>query len=175
MAASITPRVANFAAAKGQPAVIAILRGQGFKQRFPNQSRASAMNAKKTLSARDFMSDHLVTFLPDMRVLDAIHLLVEKQISGAPVVDARGNLVGILTERDCIAEVLGARYHGQSAGLVKEFMSRDVESVETDTSLVDIAKNFVDSKYRRYPVMDNNRLVGIISRRDILRAVLDLS
>ena len=121
------------------------------------------------------MSDHVMTLSPDMSVLDAIHLLVEKQISGAPVVDGQGNLVGILTERDCIAEVLGARYHGQSAGLVQEFMSRDVESVEADTSLVDIAKNFVDSKYRRYPVMDNNRLVGIISRRDILRAVLELS
>ncbi len=121
------------------------------------------------------MSDHLMTFLPEMRVLDAIHLLVEKQISGAPVVDTHGNLVGILTERDCIAEALNSRYHGQSAALVKEFMSRDIETVEADTSLVDIAQRFVDSKYRRYPVMDNNRLVGLISRRDILKAVLKLS
>lgn len=133
------------------------------------------MNQAKKLRARDFMTAHLVTFSPDMDLLDAIHALVEKRISGAPVVDEQGNLIGILTERDCLERVLVATYHGEAAGPVKEVMSRDVKSVSADTSLMDIAKTFVGTKYRRYPVMDDNRLVGILSRRDMLRAVLELS
>ena len=136
---------------------------------------ATPMNADKNLRARDFMTRNLVTFTPEMDLLDAMHLLVEKQISGAPVMDSHGNLVGIATERDCLARVIVATYHGEAAGRVDEVMSRDIKSVNADASLMDIAKSFVDTKYRRYPVMDHNRLVGILSRRDVLRAVLELS
>lgn len=129
----------------------------------------------RQMRARDFMTDHLVTFTPDMAILDAIRLLVEKRISGAPVLDHHGNLVGILTERDCLAKALTASYHGEAAGRVEEVMSRDIKSVDANTSIMEVAKSFVDLKYRRYPVIDENRLVGIISRRDLLRAVLELS
>jgi len=133
------------------------------------------VNPVKTLRARDFMTPHLVTLTPAMELLDAIHLLVEKQVSGAPVVDAQGNLVGILTERDCLARVLVATYHSEAAGRVAEVMTHNIETVDADMSLIDIVQSFVDSKYRRYPVTHNNRLVGIISRRDALRAMIELS
>ena len=133
------------------------------------------MNRVTALRARDFMTPHLVTLRPDMELMDAIKLLLEKQISGAPVVDAQGNLVGILTERDCLAQVIVASYHGEAAGRVTEVMGHDVQTVDADASLMDIAQSFVKAKYRRYPVMDGNRLVGIISRRDVLRAALELS
>ncbi len=133
------------------------------------------MTAVATLRARDFMMPQLVTLTTDMELLDAIQLLVEKQVSGAPVLDAQGNLVGILTERDCLAQTVVATYHGEAGGRVAEVMSADVRTVDADASLMDIAESFVNSKYRRYPVLEDNRLVGIISRRDVLRAVLQLA
>jgi CBS domain-containing protein len=133
------------------------------------------MTPVASLRARDFMMPHLVTLTTDMELLDAIQLFVEKQISGAPVLDSQGNLVGILTERDCLAQTVVAAYHGEAGGRVAEVMSGDVRTVDADASLMDIAESFVNSKYRRYPVLEDNRLVGIISRRDVLRAVLQLA
>ena len=124
------------------------------------------------LIAQQFMNKSVVTFSADDQVMDAIHELVERQISGAPVVDSQGNLVGVLTERDCLATVLTAGYHGEAAGRVSEYMSRDVVTVDADASLMDIAERFSSTPYRRFPVLKNNRLVGLISRRDVLRAVL---
>jgi CBS domain-containing protein len=121
------------------------------------------------------MTPQLVTLTTDTEILDAIALLVGKQVSGAPVLDAQGNLVGILTERDCLAKTVEASYYGEAGGRVAEVMSGDVQTVDADASIMDVAASLVKSKFRRYPVMDDNRLVGIISRRDILRAVLDLA
>ncbi|MDH3588601.1 MAG: CBS domain-containing protein [Gammaproteobacteria bacterium] len=126
------------------------------------------------LTAREFMIKSVTTFSPDAQVMDAIHELVDRQISGAPVVDSQGNLVGILTERDCLATVLTAGYHGEAAGPVSEYMSRDAITVEADASLMDIAERFAQTPFRRFPVMHDNRLVGLISRRDVLRAVLNI-
>ena len=125
--------------------------------------------------ARQYMSKSLLTLRPDMDVIQAVHLLVEHKISGAPVLDDHGNIVGMLTERDCMEVVLKASYHGELGGQVEQYMSRVVRTVDVDSSLLDLAQMFVNSPYRRYPVMDGNRLVGIISRRDMLRAVQDLA
>jgi CBS domain-containing protein len=127
------------------------------------------------IQARQYMSKSLVTLRPNMDVLQAVHLLVEHKISGAPVLDDHGNIVGMLTERDCMEVVLKASYHGELGGQVEQYMSRVVRTVDVDSSLLDLAQMFVNSPYRRYPVMDGNRLVGIISRRDMLRAVQDLA
>ena len=125
--------------------------------------------------ARQYMSKSLVTLRPDMDVIQAVHLLVEHKISGAPVLDDHGNIVGMLTERDCMEVGLKASDHGELGGQVEQYMSRVVRTVDVDSSLLDLAQMFVNSPYRRYPVMDGNRLVGIISRRDMLRAVQDLA
>ena len=129
----------------------------------------------KSCTAGDYMSAALVTFTPDMAVLDAIHHLVTHRISGAPVVDERGNLVGILSEQDCLRVALHSGYHGEVGGRVSEYMARNVETVDADLSILDLAQMFLNSSYRRYPVMHDNRLVGQISRHDVLRALEDLA
>ena len=126
-------------------------------------------------SAKNVMTRVLITLSPEMDVTDAIHELVRNDISGAPVVDTRGNLVGILTERDCLDAFVKASYHSELGGPVAEFMSRDVRSVDAEASVMEIAHLFVEFKYRRYPVLKGNQLIGLISRRDILRGLLDLS
>jgi CBS domain-containing protein len=126
-----------------------------------------------TITARNFMSKSPISLSPEMDVMDAMESLTRHRISGAPVVDDRGHLVGILTERDCIQTFVHTAYHGQGkAGMVAEYMSDDVQTVDVNASLLDIAQRFASSKYRRYPVMEEGRLVGIISRRDVISAVL---
>lgn len=120
---------------------------------------------------KDYMSVSLVTFTPETEILDAIQTLVTHRISGAPVLDDGGNVVGILTERDCMRVVIDAGYYSHYGGRVEKFMQFPVETVESGTSIHDIAERFVAEPFRRFPVVDDNRLVGLISRRDVLRAL----
>lgn len=124
---------------------------------------------------KDYMSGKLVTFTPDMDVLDAIQQLVHHGIAGAPVVDDHGNLVGMLSEFDCMKVVLSAGYHHQPGGPVADLMARDAKTVDADMSVIDLAEMFMKSGFRRYPVVKNNRLVGQISRRDVLRALVEIA
>ena len=125
----------------------------------------------KSCVVKDYMARTLVTFKPESDVLDAVHTLVEHRIAGAPVVDDEGNLLGMLSEFDCMKVALNAGYHGIWGGPVRDFMSDGVETVDADMSIVDLAQVFIDKKFRRFPVMQGTRLVGQISRRDVLRAL----
>lgn len=125
----------------------------------------------KSCVVKDYMARTLVTFKPDTEVLDAIHELVKHRIAGAPVVDDAGNLLGMLSELDCMKVALDAGYHGNWGGPVSGFMSDGVKTVDADMSIIDLAQLFINSRYRRFPVMQGTRLVGQISRRDVLRAL----
>ncbi len=125
----------------------------------------------KPVTVADYMSANLITFSPDMDILMAVSQLVEKRISGGPVVDKQGNLVGILSEKDCMRVALQTSYLGESAGTVAEYMHKEVKTVDSDASIADVAALFLNEQYRRYPVIRDNQLVGQISRRDVLRAL----
>ncbi len=123
-----------------------------------------------SVAVKDYMAASLVTFKPDMDVLKAIHLLMENGISGAPVVDNLGEIVGILSEKDCLKVALEASYNEGYGGTVEDYMSPQVITVDADTSVLDVARMFLEAQYKRYPVVEDNRLIGQISRRDVLRA-----
>lgn len=134
------------------------------------------MIATQSMKVVDFMTKGIITLTPDMDVMNAMQKFVDYQISGAPVVDARGNLVGILTERDCLKTFLQTSYYGNGGGgKVEEYMSVNVETIDSGVSLMDVAELLSTKKYRRYPVMENNRVVGLISRRDVLKALLTMN
>ncbi|WP_295687711.1 CBS domain-containing protein [uncultured Nevskia sp.] len=120
------------------------------------------------------MTTKLVTFRPDMEVMHAVHTLVEKGISGAPVVDAKGNLVGILSQRDCLEVALTAAQDTCIAGPVAQYMSEKPVTVDPETNLTQLATMFTTAPFRRYPVIENGQLVGQISRSDVLRAISHL-
>jgi len=126
------------------------------------------------MSVEAWMSGRLVTVSPDMDVLEAVARLLENRISGAPVVDRLGKLVGMLSEKDCLKVALDAGYHGHWGGRVEEYMSRELTTVQAATSVVDVARMFAESRFRRFPVLKDERLVGQISRRDVLRALQSL-
>ena len=87
------------------------------------------------------------------------------------MVDENGNLVGSLTERDCMRVVLNAGYHSEYGGHVSEYMSKEVATIAAEESIVDAAKLFLGERFHRYPVVENGRLVGQMSRRDVMRAL----
>ena len=124
-----------------------------------------------SLRVRDYMVGDPITIRPETEVMSVARMLVEKNISGAIVVDGEHRVVGILTERDFIDVALNAGYFDERGGSVAEFMTQDVETVSPDDSLVDVAARFVKSPYRRYPVVEQGRLIGVIARRDVLRAL----
>lgn len=126
------------------------------------------------IRVRDYMARHLVTLQPDDEVLRAIYTLIENKVAGAPVLDKDGNLVGLLTEKDCMQCVINATYFSEYGGLVSDFMSTEVEVMNANDSIVEAAERFLNKRYHRYPVMDNNRLVGQISRADVMRALGDI-
>ena len=122
----------------------------------------------------DYMVTDMVTLSPDMSVHAARHLLVAHKISGAPVVDERGNLVGMLTERDIIGAVFRATYYHDPGSRVADCMTVEVETIEAETEVEEAAELFLKSRLRRFPVVSKTRMVGLISRRDVLRAIEEL-
>jgi CBS domain-containing protein len=125
----------------------------------------------RSVFVKDHMTKNLVTLSPDMEIRKAAHLLIKHDISGAPVLDKHGRLVGVLTERDCMRVAMQADYHGEPGGLVKEFMSGNPQWVGPEQSILTLADLFINGRFHRYPVVDDGRLVGVISRRDVMRAM----
>jgi CBS domain-containing protein len=122
---------------------------------------------------RDMMTTDLLSVTPQTEIMRAVHLLVTEDVSGLPVVDQQGMLLGILTERDCIEVALHAGYFDEMGGSVEQYMTTPAVSVNPDSTLMDVAELFAHSPFRRCPVVEEGKLVGLICRRDILRALSD--
>jgi len=128
----------------------------------------------KSVKVSDYMTRKLITFTEDMDLFEAIRIFSEQQVSGAPVIDKQDRLVGIMSEVDCLRGILDKTYHEEEVGgTVGEFMTREVDTVDTNTDIIAIAGQFIHRGRRRIPVVDNGTLVGQVSRKDILRAVND--
>lgn len=125
----------------------------------------------KSVKVRDYMTSDLVTLTPDMDLFRAIDRLLIHQISGAPVLDQQGHLIGLLSEGDCLKGILAGSYFEEVGGTVASVMTVVVETIDADADIVKAAEHFIRMRRRRLPVVDEGRLVGQISRRDILRAM----
>ena len=126
-------------------------------------------------SIKEFMAKQLITFQSDTPIETAMESFLENKISGAPVLDNQGNLVGVLSENDCMKTLFESSYYNNLGGFVKEYMSTDLKTINIHDTLSNVADEFIKSRFRRFPVMEGNKLVGQISRRDILRAIVKLS
>jgi len=127
----------------------------------------------RSVKVQDYMATRLITFHEGDNVVQAMSVLLDKKISGAPVVDDNGNLVGLLSEVDVMAIVIQDSYYDESQGIVGDYMKRDPDTISPDLDIYALAQRFHKEHRRRYPVVQNGKLVGQISRRDVLRAAQD--
>ncbi len=115
--------------------------------------------------ARDIMTHKVCTTRPETSVQELAKLLSSKRISGTPVVDEHGQIIGIVTEADIISKV-------DREGLcVADIMCRELIAVAEETPVGEIASMLTERRIKRVPVVQNGKLVGIVSRADIVNAV----
>ena len=124
----------------------------------------------KIVKVRDYMSTDLICLSPETELAKAIQTLLFHKISGSPVVDANRQLVGMLSEGDCLKGIFTGSYFDEGSGTVESVMSQ-ADTINADEDIVKAAEYFIRQGRRRLPVLDDGVLVGQISRRDVLRAV----
>lgn len=129
----------------------------------------------KSIKVRDYMTTHLVTFRAETDLFTAINRLLEHRISGAPVVDSQGRLIGLISEGDCLRATLSGAYYESIGGTVGDYMSRNIETIGPETSVIEVSERFLQGKLGRMPVIADGRLVGQISRSDVLRAAKEFA
>lgn len=117
------------------------------------------------------MDTTLHTLSPDTPILDAVDFLLEHHVTGAPVVNAEGRLVGMLSERDCLKLLAKGMDEDLESRHVSDFMISEVISIPPDMDMYWVAGIFLGSTVRRLPVVENGKLVGAITRFDILRVI----
>ena len=127
----------------------------------------------KSVKVADYMSRKLMTFHPHTSVVEALATILDHHITGAPVVDGDGLLVGILSEVDLMSVVIQDSYYDESMGIVADYMRTQVDTVDPDSDIYSLAARFLREHRRRYPVVKDGKLVGQISRRDVLQAFYD--
>ena len=142
---------------------------------------AARRTTKKTigdapLRVSDYMTRKLVTFKADQPIEEVINAIIKHRISGGPVVNEKHELIGVISEGDCIKEISESRYHNMPMNnhTVENYMVKDVETIDGNMNIFDAANKFLESKRRRFPIVENGILVGQISQKDILKAALAL-
>ena len=129
-----------------------------------------------SIRVADYMATKLITFKPDQNMHEVIETLLKNRISGAPIVNDKNELIGVVSEGDCLKQISESQYHNMplSEGNVGKHMAKDVITIDGNMSIFDAATKFLNTRIRRFPVLDNGKLVGQISQKDIMKAVLDL-
>ena len=117
-----------------------------------------------------------ITLSPDQPIHEAITVLLDKRITGAPVLDKNRKIVGMITEKDCLRVLIDSAYHNMPTDkTVSSYMSPVVKTVTTEHDILDLANEFLTTNFRKFPVVYNETLVGQVSRRDVLKAIADMN
>lgn len=128
------------------------------------------------LKVSDYMTTNLITFNPEQSVEEVIETLIKNKISGGPVVNNNNELVGIISEGDCLKQISDSRYYNMPMAQdnVEKRMVTNVETIDGNMNVFDAANKFLESKRRRFPIVQEGKLIGQISQKDILKAAMQL-
>ncbi len=120
-----------------------------------------------------FMASDEVTLSPEQTIDEAINIILDHKLTGAPVLDKDRAIVGMLTEKDCLRLIVDSAYNNlpHHDKTVADYMSVMVKTVTLDHDILDVANEFLTTNFRKFPVVHDGKLVGQVSRRDILRAM----
>ncbi|MAN26891.1 MULTISPECIES: CBS domain-containing protein [Mesonia] len=130
----------------------------------------------ENITVEDFMTVNMYKFYAGQSVLEVMETLLKYRISGGPVVNQQNELIGIISEGDCIKQISESRYYNQPMEnmTVENYMAKEVETVSPDMHLFDVANKFLSLKKRRFPVCEQGKLIGLISQKDVLKAALEI-
>ncbi len=128
------------------------------------------------LKVSDYMTKNLITFTPNQSIESVMQALIKNRISGGPVVNEKQELIGIISEGDCIKQISESRYYNMPINeqTIEKHMADNVETIDGNMNIFDAAKKFLNSKRRRFPIVENGKLVGQISQKDVLKAAMTL-
>tara|TARA_B100001029_G_C15062073_1_gene459397 strand:- start:357 stop:821 length:465 start_codon:yes stop_codon:yes gene_type:complete len=143
---------------------------------FQGHREKSIKPKTKTLLVEDIMSRNLIVFKPEETIHEVMKKFIKYRISGGPVVNEKGDLIGVISEADCMKEVSESRYFNLPIldKSVSNFMTTNVDTIDASKTIFEAASNFFKTSRRRFPVMEKNKLVGQISRKDIVIATLNM-
>ncbi len=141
-------------------------------------ARKQQQNTTESVALRvsDYMTRDLITFKPEQSVEQVIDTLIRYKISGGPVVNDKNELVGIISEGDCLKQISESRYYNMPMAQdnVEKRMISKVETIDGNMNIFDAANKFLESRRRRFPIVEDGKLVGQISQKDILKAAMKL-
>jgi CBS domain-containing protein len=129
------------------------------------------------ITAKQLMNTSVITIGPDEDVCEAMRMMALNNITGLPVIDDAGTLLGIITEKDILVLLCNSIEDtnlDRAVGTVGQFMTRHVVCFGPQDSLADIAECLSTNDFRRVPILYDGKLVGIISRKDVIRYIRDL-
>ncbi|MDC1227183.1 CBS domain-containing protein, partial [Algibacter sp.] len=123
-----------------------------------------------------YMTTDLITFTPDQSIEVVMQSLIKHRISGGPVVNEKNELIGIISEGDCIKQISESRYYNMPMQdqTIEKHMASNVETIDGSMNIFDAATKFLEAKRRRFPIVENGKLVGQISQKDVLKAAMQL-
>ena len=131
----------------------------------------------KSVEVSQYMQHKPVSVMADMNIYDASRIIFDNKVSGAVVVDEDNNLVGMLSELDCLRALITAVYNGADPGgeLVIDIMTAEVEVNHPTDDIISVATSMLDHKHRRRPIVEDGKLVGQLTCRQILGAIKDFN
>lgn len=143
---------------------------------FQGERETNKKVEQPTVLVKDIMTTNLILFTVEQSIHEVMNSFIKNKISGGPVVDDRGKLIGVISEADCMKEISDSRYFNMPIldKSVGHFMTKEVETLPASMTLFDAASRFHETSRRRFPVLDNNKLVGQISRKDIVITAINL-
>ncbi len=144
---------------------------------FQGKRTATITKPSELILVSDYMTKNLITFKEEQSIEEVIEMLIKNKISGGPVVNSQNELIGIISEGDCMKQISESRYYNlpmDQNNTVQKAMVKEVETIDGNMNIFDAANKFLESKRRRFPIVENGKLVGQISQKDILKAALQM-
>jgi CBS domain-containing protein len=144
---------------------------------FQGKRDKSISKESENILVSDYMTTKLITFTAEQSIEEVIETLIKNRISGGPVINENNELIGVISEGDCIKHISESKYYNMpmdSNHTVGKNMVSTVETIDKNMNIFDAANKFISSKRRRFPIVENGKLIGQISQKDVLKAALNM-